>query len=139
MTRQPSYKMSMTRIRLPYDTEVFLLEDNPERVAWFKSKVPDLTVCYHAASAVAVLKQMRERGEKFDYYFLDHDLGGEMLKMLKSDEKSGYLVAKYLNEIGHMGHDTVIHSHNPAGVKNMKNLLPNALVIPFGGFDIEII
>src|SRR2546422_450981 len=120
----------MTKIRLPYATQVFLLEDNMERVAWFTSKVPDLMICYQACTAIATLKQTHDRGERFDYLFLDHDLGGEMLE---SDEKSGYSVAKYLNEIGHTGLDTVIHSHNPAGVKNMKGLLPNALAIPFGG------
>ncbi len=126
----------MTRIKLPYDTQVFLLEDNFERIEWFNARIPDLTVFHRAADAVKVLKVFHERREMFEYFFLDHDMCGEMLP---SDERSGYLVAKYLREIGLRGHDTVIHSWNPAGVKNMKALLPNALVIPFGGFDIEIL
>ena len=78
-----------------------------------------------ANEAIEILK----KGIDFDLISLDHDLGGEVFCSSEL-ENSGYRVAQFLSDKEIKG-DIVIHSWNPVGAKNMLNILPKAVYIPF--------
>lgn len=67
----------------------------------------------------------------YDVVMLDHDLGGEI--MVKSGKGTGYEVAEWIanNMKDCMPGRIYIHTQNPEGSKNMKLVLPDAVVIPF--------
>lgn len=67
---------------------------------------------------------------KWDVLFLDHDLGGEIY--CPSDDKSGYKVAKWLEESPEYKPTKIyLHSMNSVGRQNMKNAIPEAIELPF--------
>ena len=117
-------------IHLPQGSRVLLLEDNLERVDWFRSKVPELYWVADITTAFAAMKQFT-----FDFFFLDRDLGIEHYS--GAVEGSGEDFAAHLRELGYTGQSVVIHSWNPAGALRMKSMLPQATVLPFGEFDIR--
>ena len=100
--------------------KVFVLEDDPNRVEWmkknFSSKLEwDLTD--QADEAVAILKK-----EKYDLILLDHDLGGEQM-VDRSVYNTGYTVANKSHETKNKDTIVIVHSYNPAGAKNMMDVM----------------
>jgi hypothetical protein len=65
----------------------------------------------------------------FDVFFFDHDLGDRIF-VNSNDENTGYQVAKFMSDKNIKGR-VIIHSYNPIGAKNMMNVLPQAVYIPF--------
>lgn len=132
--------MSKVTIKLPREAKVFLLEDSQERISWFRKKLGNTlqTLVDRADDAIMMLSK-----HHYDTIFLDHDLG--LLELVgyngikPGPEGTGLDVANHLASSKYLSELTVIHSWNPEGAKNMKNVLPNAVVVPFGQFDIEII
>jgi CheY-like chemotaxis protein len=113
--------------------KVLVLEDTPERIVWFKERLPNAVYCTTAGNAID-----RIRRHTFNAIFLDHDLSfmhtapaGRIL------EGSGGEVALYLKKTGYGG-IVCIHSRNDDGVKVMRRILPAAKVARFGEFDIKI-
>ena len=106
--------------------KVLILEDDPIRHKAFKKNFwrCDMTIVETAQDAIKELIN-----NKFDYLFLDHDLGGT--QFAPSDENSGYGVAKFLKEHKEFQPTVIVlHSLNPAGRLAMKHALPNAYEQP---------
>lgn len=113
---------------------VFILEDDDQRIAWFKeilSKVPILTICKKAGPGLEAVQN-----QKFDLIFLDHDLeldhysafmeGREM-----QTETTGLYVARHLDETINKDTPVIIHSMNPDGAEAMYQCLPGSTQLPF--------
>ena len=99
---------------------VLILDDDEDRHVAFRKKYPtaELTHVYTSKEAIKKLEN-----ESFDWVFLDHDLGGQM--MVKSGDDTGYEVANWMSE--HIDRlptkGILLHSLNPVGRKNMMNVL----------------
>src|ERR1700680_2765725 len=121
----------MTRFNIPRDFSVFVLEDNADRIAWFKAHIPHAVIATTSSKAIDILRE-----NDFKIIFLDHDLG--FLDAAYPDRlyRNGKEVARYLAWTKSQA-VIVIHSHNPEGAKTMKGYLPHAHVTPFGEFVIE--
>jgi CheY-like chemotaxis protein len=103
--------------------KILILDDDEIRQRLFKKKYSDplfdLTQCYDVKSTIENLKT-----ETYDYIFLDHDLGSQ--QMVDSGDNTGYEVAVWINEnLNYIPRCIYIHSLNPAGRKNMVQVLEN--------------
>ena len=87
-----------------------------------------LTVGKEAPDAIAILDSY----PKFDFIFLDHDLG-----RFTGTEGDGLQVAQHLASKGFTGKNTFIHSHNTHRAAEMHKALRKAKIVPWGRFDIE--
>ena len=100
--------------------KILILDDDHVRHQQFANKyaTEDLTQVHTSVEAIAKLKE-----HKFDYVFLDHDLGGE--QMVDSGPGTGYEVAEWIanNEDSHPKKCVILHSLNPPGRKNMCTVL----------------
>ena len=59
---EPAPKM----MRIAETVKVFVLENSPERIAWFRQRVPQATFASNAEQALALLDE-----QTFDLCFLD--------------------------------------------------------------------
>ncbi len=100
---------------------ILILEDCPARQAQFKAMLPtgqtpgamDIHTVETAAECIEKLK-----AESWDWLFLDHDLGGEV--MVESGPGTGYEVACWLEEHPDRApFKIVVHSLNDAGAKRI--------------------
>jgi len=108
--------------------KVFILEDDPQRIKIFRVKLAqhELFFTDEVEEAIDTFKALGP----FDYYFLDHDLGGQIY--VDSEEKNtGYQFAKFLSKQDIENATIIIHSLNGAGAKNMLAVLPTAQYHPF--------
>lgn len=119
-------------IRLNNVRNIFILEDNSFRVAWFKKTFLNynLTIIDNAQEANKLLSE-----KKYDLIFLDHDLDDRVF-VNSDEENTGYQVAKELGnpDREHLNRETpaIIHSLNPAGAGRMIEAHPfNVCHIPF--------
>jgi len=119
------------KIEIPRAWNVFILEDSPERIRWFRERVPEATIVSTAEDALAILSQ-----RSFDFCFLDHDLCFNDAAF-PDRRGSGERVAHYLAQKGFVGR-TVIHSVNEVGAMRMKARLHQAQIAPFGTFDVSV-
>lgn len=106
--------------------KILILDDDQSRHKIFAQKLigHEVVHSYTAMSTIAHL-----RNDTFDYVFLDHDLGEKV--MVPSGKGTGYQVAEWLSHnVKCQPKNIVIHSFNPAGAQNMKNVLPNAQIVP---------
>jgi len=112
---------------------IFVLEDDPNRVARFKRELIGHAVEFteHVSKANMLLD-----GEKFDLLFLDHDLGGEIF-VDHTKEETGYHVAQHIPRTQNKNTPAVVHSCNMVGAKNMSNYLENCVCIPFFQLNFE--
>lgn len=107
--------------------KILILDDSQIRLKKFKQKLIGHDVTYVETAEDAIVELSHN---KFDVISLDHDLGGK--QMVDSGEGTGWEVAKFLYENpqfkpkGHIH----IHSYNPIGAENMKELLPEAILSP---------
>lgn len=93
--------------------KIFILEDDPERIKWFKNIFSDciLTITDQVYDAIDLLRE-----EKYDIIFLDRDLGhpelnGEDVAWAMKEERMA------LNSC------IVVHTVNPRGQRNIKKYL----------------
>jgi CheY-like chemotaxis protein len=107
--------------------KIFILEDSAERINIFKKYLEkhELTIVSEAIEAIKLLEQSLE----YDFFFLDHDLGGQIFVDTK-ELNTGSTVAEFLKDKDIKG-DIVIHSFNNIGASNMLGFLPNAYYVPF--------
>ena len=118
-------------MRIAETAKVFVLEDSPERIAWFRQRIPRAVVASNAEHALALLDE-----QTFDVCFLDHDLNFSDVAFPDTRPGSGQRVAHYLAQERFSG-IVVIHSVNEAGARAMKSHLPQSHVMPFGTFELE--
>ena len=119
--------MNVLKVTLPKDSQVFVLEDSPMRQAWFRKRIPRVTVVDSVQGMIAYF----ETKPICDYIFLDHDLG--------DGNGNGVEAARWLKQkFGVNVSALLIHSWNTVGVRNMQDVLPGAPAIPFGNFDLEV-
>ena len=129
--------MEIVKFQIPRNSKIFLLEDSQQRIDWFKKRLPNLVLAERTDKAIEILSTTHE---PFDFVFLDHDLGIlDASGFIDDAIGNGEIVAKHLASQGFLGHNVCIHSWNPEGALRMKNVLNNAIVIPFGRFEIQVI
>lgn len=108
---------------------ILILEDDEIRIKVFKRFLQDHVLYITDDTNIAVDFY---RKNKIDVMFLDHDLAEEHYEGYSSSTKgTGADFARFLNDNGFYGEDTIIHSFNPAGADNMKAFLPKARIIRF--------
>jgi len=106
---------------------ILILEDNSERQEQFKKNLVGHNIEITDSSKIAIETLSNK---KWDILFIDHDLGGKVF--VPSEENTGYEVAKFLEEHKQfIPKNIIVHSLNPVGAKNIMNILPNAIHIPF--------
>lgn len=108
--------------------KILILDDDIERHRQFQKNFGhhDLTQVSTVEEAIRFLKT-----NKFDAVFLDHDLGGHSNVKSGGKEPTGYDVALFMKENPqYMPKEVYIHSMNPAGAKNIKQVLPKAVLTP---------
>lgn len=119
--------------------KILILEDDKNRVSQFRSMFVnhDIRVTEYAEVAKRLLDIY-----KYDFIFLDHDLGGEQM-VDSSHENTGYQVAKMIDRTENITTPIIIHSWNSVGAQNMYDVLNNGkrqvAMIKFGMFDSNII
>jgi response regulator of citrate/malate metabolism len=105
--------------------KIFILEDDENRIIelekWLSKKFKVLPHII-TAKKVSTAKRLLLTSRNYLAIFLDHDLGEgedaiEIAKLIKHNK------VKY-NQL-------FIHSMNPVGSANIKNILPDAIVLPF--------
>jgi DNA-binding LytR/AlgR family response regulator len=97
-----------------------LVEDSPSRIEWFRERLPNLAIATEPGAAVRLITAM-----EFRTVFLDFDLGSA------NSLGVAHLLADAPPDL------CVIHSANERGAKLLKEVLPDALVLPFASFEIE--
>jgi len=121
-------------ITVPKNATVFLIEDNPERIRWFQDRL-GIRLLGHTDSPEQAIQTFKSLGTGyFDLFFFDHDLGGAPYMPPFSTDVAKYLVERDPN----VGKRVVIHSLNPSGAKNLQDIMPGAIWLPFGTFDIKV-
>lgn len=115
------------RIEVEKGANVLILEDLPDRQKIFREKLGGCRVMIvdNVADAIAALKS-----PELAVIFLDHDLDGRN-GVPFDDPNCGSRVAEYLaaNKPEPVI-PIIIQSLNPAGAANMKEILPEAEVVP---------
>lgn len=129
--------MKKNVIRIPEHSNVLFVDDNEDRIRWFKARYP----AGKAAETPAIAKLYLERGS-FDLVFLDHDCVPSLVDPQDPDfeSKTFWSVAEKLMSSAAV---VIIHSGNPVGAENMAKLLRTrsvgeTFVYPIGSFEIEI-
>lgn len=112
---------------------IFILEDNNERIEIFKKYIYklfphcNLEISEDAKGAEVNLIKF----SYWDYIFLDHDLGGEIFVDSYKDN-TGFQVAKFIKENNIQVGNIIVHSYNFEGVKKIMSILPDVSYYPFG-------
>ena len=114
-------------------TRILVVEDNEARRNWFAKMFDDCDIDF-AIDAEVGKKLMQEI--KYNLIFLDHDLGDRSF-VDSNDQNTGYQVALVKPNSVNRNTPTIVHSLNPAGAKNILDVLENKHVWykPFGTFD----
>jgi len=117
--------------------QILVLEDCPNRTKKFKELFNGhtLEITNNADEAIKLIND-----NKYDFIFLDHDLGGRVF-VNSQEYDTGFRVAVYIPKSQNKDSKIVIHSWNPGGALNMKNALKecdNVRYIPFGSFTEKI-
>lgn len=96
----------------------FVLEDDKWRTETFKDKFK-LFSSFTFARSIWEAKELFKYEENYDLLFLDHDLSVGNDKF----ENSGSAFCEWLVKNNYIIPKVIIHSHNPYGSENMKNIL----------------
>lgn len=125
----------LTEIKIPSNARVFILEDMQERIIWFRQKLKGRRVglCKTASAAICLLRNL----PTFDIIFLDHDLGFLDAADHTRPNGNGKEVARYLRESNFPG-IVILHSLNPPARDIMAGILPQAIIAPYGTFEITL-
>ena len=135
----------------PKKLKIFILEDNPHRMVWFNNDLEknirhvgrqfnkdghdDVKIQIYHAEDVESAEKLWKKEQPFDAYFLDHDLGGEVM-VDSSEDNTGYSFGLFLCDQGINGlnEQIFVHSLNPVGAENIKNLFYNAKIVRLFNF-----
>ena len=106
---------------------IFVLDDSEERLRTFRSVLIGHTVI--TAKTVSEAISALDKDGPFEYIFLDHDLGDQI--MVPSGPGTGYEVAQWLERHPEkQALHIILHSFNPDGRKAMASILPTAQESP---------
>jgi hypothetical protein len=128
------YKEHMKRILFLDDDanryRVFnnLIMDSNHNVRTNELELDEFEVTWVETSKAAI-KLLQDPEKHFHYVFLDHDLGGEVY--VASGEHTGWEVANFINDRKLKFEAVILHTMNPIGADNMKQLIPESFHIPF--------
>jgi CheY-like chemotaxis protein len=112
--------------------QVFVLDDSPARLRWFADRLPGAVLCRTCDDALQILVANR-----FDAVFLDHDLRFMDAAYPGRLHGDGLEVARFLVRT-QFSSKVFIHSVSEPGSQAMKKLLPDAVLQPFGSFNIRL-
>lgn len=114
---------------------IFILEDDNNRMIVFRKALIGHRID-HATTVQAGIEMIKTN--KYDFIFLDHDLGGEQM-VDSASANTGYQLARFI-ATNDRNKDTpcIIHTCNPCGADNMRSTLPHAHKIPFPVMKISI-
>lgn len=117
--------MSIDVIEIEKGASVFILEDLPDRQKIFREKLVDCIVIMvdNVADAIEALEI-----PQFSVIFLDHDLDGRN-GVPFDDPNCGSRVAEFLAGNKPKA-PVIIQSLNPAGAAHMKEIFPDAHILP---------
>ena len=110
--------------------KIFILEDNPDRIKFFKWYFSNRDFQLFTTKDVEEAKVIFEKNKPFSLFLLDHDLDGEFY-MNTEDANTGHQFAKFLAGQNLGKAKIIIHSINPDGAKNMNALLEGSMLLPF--------
>jgi len=107
--------------------KILVVEDDVYRLDWFRDKFKnqELSTVMTADEAITLLSKSLD----YEIIFLDHDLGGRVF-VNSSEHNTGFTVAMYLKNKDYKNR-IIVHSLNPVGAKNIKNILPQAELVPY--------
>jgi hypothetical protein len=97
------------RFFIPTNWKVLVLDDDLDRVVWFKQRLPDAMFAQTADEAIKVLKD-----NSFQAAFLDHDLHWTHIADIGIFKGTGREVASFMQKIKFKG-PVVIHSRTSSG------------------------
>ena len=120
------------RFFIPTDWKVLVLDDDLDRVVWFKQRLPDALFAQTADEAIKLLED-----NSFQAAFLDHDLHWTHIADIGIFKGTGREVAGFMQKIRFKG-SVVIHSRNVLGAAMMHKYLPQAQVSPYGEFEVQL-
>lgn len=109
--------------------KILVVEDNIDRIRKFQKELVGHNVFY-ADTAIWAKKLLIDANHLFNLIFLDHDLGGETY-VDSDNENTGYQVAKIIKGSQSEKAKVIVHSCNPVGAQNIKNILSKAKLEPF--------
>jgi len=116
---------------------VFILEDDYNRLDFFKDKLKDTYYKIFHADNVEEAKLLFLSNNFYDAIFLDHDLGNQTF-VDSSEKNTGYQFAKFIKSLyaskEFSYNKIIIHSMNPTGSQNIKRELDglkNVMQIPY--------
>ena len=95
---------------------IFILEDNEQRIGWFKEQLAeeDITIVKTASLAKETLKE-----NTFDRLYLDHDLGNN-IGVNPDDAETGTAIVRYIIKNNLQRNAIVyVHSLNPISFDTM--------------------
>lgn len=135
----------MVLVSVPKNSTVFLIEDSPERIQWFEYKLGVERYAGYAFNPRTTLIQTKDPNEaivilestgveEIDLFFFDHDLGGKPYEPPFSTNVAKYIVGQ--DPV--VGKRVLIHSLNEPGRKNLLAIMPGAMELPFGTFNIRV-
>jgi hypothetical protein len=110
--------------------KVFILEDDEERIDWFKKNlVCDLTIATD-------ISEKDKFEPPYDILFLDHDLGNEIYVPIDAENTGSTFCLTIIKSILNKDTKIIIHSLNTGGAENMMRILQksgftNVKYIPF--------
>ncbi len=105
---------------------ILFLDDNEERMKWFRSEVPSAGLAFSSSEMIELL----QRSGPVDVLYLDHDLGGkEMISEGEGD--TGMVVVRWIESHRPPIKKIVVHSSNYFGALRMEATLADA------GYDVE--
>lgn len=124
--------MNKATIYIPKLAHIFIVEDDKSRIGWFIERLGSRIIGIHDKPENAIQALCSFNLNEIDMFFLDHDLGRPFLPPFTTE------VAKYMvKQDPKIGKRTIIHSYNPDGAKELQKILPGAVRLPFGTFNIE--
>ncbi len=111
------------------EVKILILEDSEIRIKQFleglESDTNVITVKHTAQDCIDCLTK-----ESWDVLFLDHDLGGKTY-VATDDKNTGSEVCRWLSNNNVKIRLIIIHSLNVQGQRTMKQLVPQAIIVPF--------
>lgn len=109
--------------------KILILEDSGQRIKLFKQHYGKKHDLYFFDKVIDAKDALELMGP-FDIIFLDHDLD-DRVYVPSEEPNTGYQLAKWIAEKNLKFDEIILHSLNPAGVQNMKAVLPEAKIVPF--------
>ncbi len=127
----------LREFRIPKNRSVLVLEDMDQRIAWFHQRLAGIDTASFFKTALVAIDAL-QFGFAPDIIFLDHDLGFLDAADHTRPNGNGKEVARFLRESNFTG-TVVLHSLNRPARDIMWNILPQAIIAPFGTFEIILI